>query len=304
MPYNSTLRRLRLELQNRNNGLCLFLLTNENLYSFRSALTQEQQLEIISPIDNYLNDKDFTQYDSLDIRANTIYYITENMDEFHSYEHILEINNQIVNDIVQTATIRAIESEKIKLVIFKKGDFLFLYRYDTGKLFKQGWKAIFNNEEAIVEKEEDDILILSKMVPDIVFDITENCSFLINPKQSEYILNINNLFIRTIDNMKQYIQEYNIIREDTIDNFIEEVYSKNNYMRKVHNIQTSQSYQYFYDNIDKIPDVLNLYNLNVNFDKDNNNIIFDEETSVGDVLHLLADDYIKRYISERDDVIK
>lgn len=94
------------------------------------------------------------------------------------------------------------------------------------------------------------------------------------------------------------------MREDTIIDFLNEVSSKNTYMRKLHKIQTTQSYQYFYNNIDRIPEVLRQYELDVNFDVENGQIIFDEETDVGDVLHLFADDYIKRYISERDDVIR
>lgn len=94
------------------------------------------------------------------------------------------------------------------------------------------------------------------------------------------------------------------MQEDTIIDFLNEVSGKNTYMRKLHKIQTTQSYQYFYNNIERVPEVLRQYNLNVNFDEINGQIIFDEDTDVGDVLHLFADDYVRRYISERDDVIK
>ena len=61
--------------------------------------------------------------------------------------------------------------------------------------------------------------------------------------------------------------------------------------------------QYFHQNIDIIPEILNQYGLNINFDEQNGQIVFDEETDVGDVLHLFADDYVRRHISRRDDVI-
>lgn len=93
------------------------------------------------------------------------------------------------------------------------------------------------------------------------------------------------------------------MRIDTIENFINEVSSKNNYMRKLHRIQTTQSYQYFSTYINRIPEVLKQYDLNVNFDEQNGQIIFDQETNVGDVLHLFADDYVRRYISNRPDVM-
>lgn len=304
MPYRNSLARLQNELRDANDGLCLFLQTNTNIHSFRSELTNRQQLDILEPISTYLNEKDYNQYDSLERRPNTVYYITNDMNEYHSFNNILEINRQIINNNVTVATIRTIDTEKIKVIIFKKGEFIFLYRYNTSKLFRQGWKARFNHEEAVVEREDDSILVLSKSIPDIILDTIENCAFVLNVTQAEYILEIEELFKGTMNNVEVNLRQFNLMREDTIIDFMNEVSTKNNHMRKLHKIQTTQSYQYFYNNIVRVPEVLRQYNLNVNFDEANGQIIFDENTDVGDVLHLFADDYVKRYISERDDVIK
>ena len=304
MPYSNSLDRLKNELNEINDGLCLFLKTNTNIYSFRSELTEEQQREILNPISTCLDGKEYAQYDSLERRVNTVYYIIDGMEEFHAFSNIIDLNNQIINNDVAIATIRTIDTEKIKIIIFKKGDFIFLYRYNSSKLFKQGWKARFNNEEAVVEKENDSILVLSKAIPDIILDTRENCSFILNITQAEYILEIDELFRGTMNNVETNLRRFNLMQEDTIIDFLNEVSGKNTYMRKLHKIQTTQSYQYFYNNIERVPEVLRQYNLNVNFDEINGQIIFDEDTDVGDVLHLFADDYVRRYISERDDVIK
>lgn len=74
MPYRNSLARLQNELRDINDGLYLFLQTNTNLHSFRSELTNRQQLDILEPISIYLNEKDYNQYDSLERRANTVYY--------------------------------------------------------------------------------------------------------------------------------------------------------------------------------------------------------------------------------------
>lgn len=303
MPYRRALGELQQQLLNEENNLCLFLQTNNNIYSFRSELTRPQQLDIIRPINEYINNKEFIEYDVLERRPNTIYYITEGMQEYQSLNNVLELNQYIEHDDVTRATIRTIETDKIKMVIFKKDRFLFLYKYNTGKLFTQGWKAIFNVEEAVVEKDDNSVLILSKAIPDIILDTRENLAFILNVTQSEYILQIDSLFMATLNRISGNLREFELMREDTIESFINEISGKNNYMRKLHKIQTSQSYQYFYNNINRIPDVLRQYNLNVNFDEESGQIIFDEETDVGDVLHLLADDYVRRYISERDDVM-
>ena len=75
MPYRRSLEELREELTNGRNELTLFLQTNNNLYSFRSRLNDEQQLEIIEPISEAMSNKEYSQYDTLERRPNTIYYI-------------------------------------------------------------------------------------------------------------------------------------------------------------------------------------------------------------------------------------
>lgn len=303
MPYRRSLEHLQEELINDESELTLFLQTNNNIYSFRSALNHQQQLEIISPISEAMIDKEYCQYDALERRPNTVYYISNQMIEYQSLDSVLELNEQLESDEVDRASIRSIESDKIKMIIFKKGRFMFLYKYNSGKLFRQGWKARFDAEEAVIERENDDILVLSKLVPDIIIDVQGEMVFILNVVQAEYTLEINRLFTGTLTNFSNNLREFNLMRDDTINEFINKVSGKNNYMRKLHKIQTTQSYQYFHQNIDIIPEVLNQYGLNINFDEQNGQIIFDEETDVGDVLHLFADDYVRRYISRIDDVI-
>lgn len=303
MPYRRSLDELQNELINEENGLMMFLQTNNNVYSFTSRLNQQQQLDIINPTREAIAGKDYSRYDALERRPNTIYYISQDMTEYQSVGNILEVNEQLENGEVDRARITTIETEKIKLILFKKGRFIFLFKYNSGKLFKQGWKAIFNEEEAIVEYENDNVLLLSKLVPDIIIDAQYNIAFILNVVQAEYILDINSLFTGTLTEFSNNLREFNLMREETIETFINQINGKNNYMRKLHKIQTTQSYQYFHQNIERIPEVIEQYGLTINFDSENGEIIFDNETDVGDVLHLFADDYIRRYISERDDVI-
>ena len=246
MPYRRSLDELIEELINEGNELTLFLQTNNNIYSFRSRLSNEQQLEIINPISEAINNKEYNQYDTLERRPNTIYYIINDMIEYQSLGNILELNMQIENDEVNRATLRAIETDKIKMIIFKKGQFIFLYKYNSSKLFKQGWKARFDNEEAVVERETDNVLILSKLIPDIIIDVQNEVAFILNIVQAEYILDIDRLFTGTLTNFSDNLRAFNLMREDTIAEFINQVSGKNNYMRKLHKIQTTQSYQYFH----------------------------------------------------------
>lgn len=303
MPYRRSLDDLQKELINEENGLTMFLQTNNNIYSFRNGLKKQQQLEIINPTREAITEKEYCRYDMLERRPNTIYYISKDMMEYESVSSIIEINKQLENGEVNRARIETINNDKIKLIIFKKGRFIFLFKYDSAKLFKQGWKARFDVEEAVVEQQKDNLLLLSKLVPDIIIDAQGSIAFIINAVQAEYILDINTLFTGTLTQFSNNLKKFKLMREETIEAFINQINGKNNYMRKLHKIQTTKSYQYFLQNIEKIPEVLFQYGLAIKFDKKSGQIIFDDDTDVGDVLHLFADDYIRRHISERDGVM-
>lgn len=302
MPYTNSLDELQRTLVNHND-LCLFLNTDINIYSFISELDKNQRIDIIKPIETFLKGKAFCQYDALERRLNTVYYIVSAMTEFESLNYIFEMNEQIRNGNVDQATIRVIEEDKIKMIIFMKENFMFLYRYNTSKLFGQGWRARFSNEKAVVEKSNNGLLILSKNIPDIIIDVQGRVAFLMNISQAEYILEIEDLFSVTLNTFSQNLRDFNLMSADTIDNFIERIRLNKSHMRKLHKIQTTGTYEYFVQNINRIPEVIEAYDLNVNFDQENGCVIFSEESSVSDILHLLADDYIIRYISERNDVM-
>ncbi|APQ98096.1 Kiwa anti-phage protein KwaB-like domain-containing protein [Clostridium botulinum] len=304
MPCKKSLDKLKETLTKDSYELNLFLQTDENIYSFRNDLTKDQREEFINPIINFIKDKNICKYDSLDRKAETIYYILKEMDEFKSLELILSLHNQIKSGDCETASIKTIENEKIKLAIFKKGDFLLLYRYNASSILKQGIAARFFPEKAVVEKQNNNLLILSKTIPDIIVDTENNDAFILNMTQAEYILNIMKLFKGTLNVVATNLKEFQLMDIEGIDRFIQLVSEKNGYIRKLHKIQTTESYKHLKTNKNVVPSVLEKYNLNVEFDEKEGEIIFNEDTDITDVLHLLADDYVKRYISKTDDIVE
>ncbi|APU60722.1 Kiwa anti-phage protein KwaB-like domain-containing protein [Clostridium botulinum] len=304
MPCKKSLDKLKETLTKDSYELNLFLQTDENIYSFRNDLTKDQRKEFINPIINFIKDKNICKYDSLDRKAETIYYILKEMDEFKSLELILSLHNQIKSGDCETASIKTIENEKIKLAIFKKGDFLLLYRYNASSILKQGIAARFFPEKAVVEKQNNNLLILSKTIPDIIVDTENNDAFILNMTQAEYILNIMKLFKGTLNVVATNLKEFQLMDIEGIDRFIQLVSEKNGYIRKLHKIQTTESYKHLKTNKNVVPSVLEKYNLNVEFDEKEGEIIFNEDTDITDVLHLLADDYVKRYISKTDDIVE
>ena len=303
MPYKNSLDELKRILFNEEFPLNIFLQTDRNIYSFRNELTKDQRDDYAKPINEFLNDKEICEYNSLQRNAETIYYISNIMPEFESVKIILELNKQIESDDCKIANIETVNNEKIKLAIFKKGNYLLLYRYNASSILKQGIAAKFFSDKAVVEKQENNLLILSKTIPDIIVDVKNSLAFILNMNQAEYILNIIKLFKGTLKVASDSLKELELMNCEGIDIFIENVASKNRYIRKLHSIQNKETHKYLKQNKEIVPDVIKKYNLNIKFDSKKGQIIIDEDTEIIDVLHLLADDYVKRYISETDDIV-
>ena len=176
---------------------------------------------------------------------------------------------------------------------------MFLYRYNSSSIFKQSWIAKLNNKMPIVEKNCNKFIILNKTKPDIIFDIKNDIALLTNVIQSEYILSIDQLFMNSIDKFNSL----KIISESTENDFIDKVKSSNKFIRKLHKIISEETYKHFENNIDNVKDVIKYYNLDIKLDENSNKILFDENTEINDVLHLLGDDYIRKYISQKDDIL-
>lgn len=302
MPYRTTLDKVKLLLKNNDNKLNGFLLTDKNLYSISHKMTEKEIKDMVGKSLNFINENyDYFKFNPTEIKKGVIYYLSKKEEEYKSLEKFKLINEQIINDKTKKDRISEInKKEKIKLVIFKLDTVLFLYRYNTSKLFEQGfWIKFINKEEPIIEKNNYNILILDKNNPDIIFDLENELALLLNVTQAEYILDINKLFNNSI----QQFKNLNLMSINTIDEFLSKINSSSRYTRKLHKIQTEKTYQYFQNNKDKVDEVIAEYKLCVSFDKNTGEIIFDENTEIIDVLRLLSDDYVKRLISDKKDII-
>lgn len=292
-------------LSNCSDQINIFLETDKEICSLRHELSIEQQLDMTSPILSNIKLKGFEKYDPLRIKPNIIYYISKDMSEYNSSKHLVDLIQQINANEVIPSKIKSIDKKKIKNMIYKKGRFILVYKYSLRKVLKDKYFAIFGNEGTVVERMKQDMLILSKEIPDIIFDVDNEIFFMLNVVQSEYILNLDDLFTNSMNIIQQELKKRKIMNDKSFEEFITKVKKNKNHIRRLHKIYVGKLHEYLINglnnNINKIERIIDKHNVGVNIDKHKKQILVNGDTDITDVLHLLSDDFFTRDISDISD---
>lgn len=152
---------------------------------------------------------------------------------------------------------------------------------------------------------KQDMLILSKEIPDIIFDVDNEIFFMLNVVQSEYILNLDDLFTNSMNIIQQELKKRKIMNDKSFEEFITKVEKNKNHIRRLHKIYVGKLHEYLINglnnNIDKIERIIDKHNVGVNIDKHKKQILVNGDTDITDVLHLLSDDFFTRDISDISD---
>ena len=69
-------------------------------------------------------------------------------------------------------------------------------------------------------------------------------------------------------------------------------------IRKFVKMIENKTYQKFVDNRSNALEIKTMFEMTIEFNSENH-IIFDDETSIDDVLHLLSDDYVQSYLDKK-----
>ena len=102
----------------------------------------------------------------------------------------------------------------------------------------------------------------------------------------------------------------NTLSEDNIDldldighieDFLNEMKSKKSTYRKLVKMARQNAFKTYKENILSVPKVIEEFELNIKFDTENNTIDL-EKSSKEDILHLIADDYVLKYLSGRKEI--
>lgn len=270
-----------------------FLETDKNVYTLETSISQGQET-FIGPTIDYLKSMELVKFDVYKSKRDSFDYL-EDEDKIGNLKLITERLNESRNPEENIFKNR----EKIKYFYVKIKNFVMIYRYTSKAYIKSEVFVVVKTKNLELISEEDDRITLDKQTPDIIYSIDEQKAFLLNVKQAEYIVDLEVNMTKTQNKFPEIQSKVNIFTADSFEKFQERIQEQNkSIIRKFVKMIENETYQKFVDNRSNALEIKKMFEMTIEFDSENH-IIFDDETSIDDVLHLLSDDYVQSYLDKQ-----
>ena len=281
------------DLSEATTEITYYLETDKNVYTLETNVSQGQET-FINPTIDYLRNMELVKFDVYKSKRDSFEYLEEE-DKIANLKSIAERLNDSRNPKENIFK----NQEKITYFFVKLRNFVMIYRYTSRAYLKS--KTVIKVKTKILElvNEEDDRITLDKMTPDIIYNIDEEKAFLLNVKQAEYIVDLEVNMTKTQEKFPEIQSKVNIFTADSFEKFQERIKEQNkSIIRKIVKMIEYETYQKFVDNRSNALEIKEMFKMTIEFDSENQ-IIFDDETSIDDVLHLLSDDYVQSYLDKQ-----
>lgn len=281
------------DLSEATTEITYYLETDKNVYTLETNVSQGQET-FINPTIDYLRNMELVKFDVYKSKRDSFEYLEEE-DKIANLKSIAERLNVSRNPEENIFK----NQEKITYFFVKLRNFVMIYRYTSRAYLKS--KTVIKVKTKILElvNEEDDRITLDKMTPDIIYNIDEEKAFLLNVKQAEYIVDLEVNMTKTQEKFPEIQSKVNIFTADSFEKFQERIKEQNkSIIRKIVKMIEYETYQKFVDNRSNALEIKEMFKMTIEFDSENQ-IIFDDETSIDDVLHLLSDDYVQSYLDKQ-----
>ena len=281
------------DLSEATTEITYYLETDKNVYTLETNVSQGQET-FINPTIDYLRNMELVKFDVYKSKRDSFEYLEEE-DKIANLKSIAERLNDSRNPEENIFK----NQEKITYFFVKLRNFVMIYRYTSRAYLKS--KTVIKVKTKILElvNEEDDRITLDKMTPDIIYNIDEEKAFLLNVKQAEYIVDLEVNMTKTQEKFPEIQSKVNIFTADSFEKFQERIKEQNkSIIRKIVKMIEYETYQKFVDNRSNALEIKEMFKMTIEFDSEDQ-IIFDDETSIDDVLHLLSDDYVQSYLDKQ-----
>ena len=284
---------LLLSLSTSTTEITYFLETDRNVYALETSISQGQET-FISPTVDYLKSKKLVKFDVYNSKRDSFDYLEEE-EKIENLKLIAERLNESRNPEDNIFKNR----EKIKYFYVKIQNFVMIYRYTSKAYIKSKTVIKVKTRNLELVNEEEDRSTLDKMIPDIIYNIDEEKAFLLNVKQAEYIVDLEVNMTKTQNKFPEIQSKVNIFTADSFEKFQVCIQEQNkSTIRKFVKMIENKTYQKFVDNRSNALEIKTMFEMTIEFNSENH-IIFDDETSIDDVLHLLSDDYVQSYLDKQ-----
>ncbi len=302
------------DMINSNIKFDFFIKTNKNFVMIENKLKMEDLKKMfLEPIKNFLKETEAEFYDPISGNSNGVEIEKIGDTNFE----IMEVLRNSVSANYDASIFKSVSDFKWMALRINSDDdislksIFLIYKQRAIKkvTMTSGLKILTQgNERPLLIKDVPiaGVYLTNDNFPDLIYALSneadESFFCLLSRNQAEYLLDIEKIFKGLVENVKNTMEDEKIFLDiGHIEDFLNEMKSKKSTYRKLVKMARQNAFKTYKENILSVPKVIEEFELNIKFDTENNTIDL-EKSSKEDILHLIADDYVLKYLSGRKEI--
>lgn len=262
------------------------------------SISEAVQVELFNTIfpyvDKQLNSLKLVDYNPLGVLDGELESISA--EEIPLFQDFLNsITEENINKEMDSLRIEKIDFYCIE--ISYDGKIVYMFRqFQKLKKLRQGFLTrIIDNELNVID---NDFLGIDELIDMIVF---EDKIYLFNHISLERVFSYRDEFLKKTNEALGEILTKNVI--SNIEQFADDCRNDIRIMKRFTNIMTKERLPLFFDNYDKVPEIVAELELDLDFDEEGK-IIYKERSQLFHIINLLSDAYFKSLLAQRTGVAK
>lgn len=260
-----------------------------------SGAVQTELFNTIFPyVDKQLDSLKLVDYNPLGVLDGELESIsTEEIPLFQDF--LNSITEENINKEMNSLRIEKIDFYCIEISYDGKTVYMFR-QFQKLKKLRQGFLTrIIDNELNVID---NDFLGIDELIDMIVF---EGKIYLFNHISLERVFSYRDEFLKKTNEALGEILTKNVI--SNIEQFTDDCRNDIRIMKRFTNIMTKERLPLFFDNYDKVPEIVAELELDLDFDEEGK-IIYKERSQLFHIINLLSDAYFKSLLAQRTGVAK
>ncbi len=260
-----------------------------------SEAVQAELFNTIFPyVDKQLDSLKLVDYNPLGVLDGELEIIsTEEIPLFQDF--LNSITEENINKEMDSLRIEKIDFYCIEISYDGKTVYMFR-QFQKLKKLRQGFLTrIIDNELNVID---NDFLGIDELIDMIVF---EGKIYLFNHISLERVFSYRDEFLKKTNEALGEILTKNVI--SNIEQFADDCRNDIRIMKRFTNIMTKERLPLFFDNYDKVPEIVAELELDLDFDEEGK-MIYKERSQLFHIINLLSDAYFKSLLAQRTGVAK
>lgn len=281
----------------KSNNLSMYFVkkpSSEKTYAFKPQISTDVQYElsmmILPNTIAFLKSSALSEYSPVGVPDGEMEHIAEtSVPQVASF--LDAITDEHVFKDMSLLTIRHIKYYCIKYAC--DGKDLYLFRqFSKMKKLRSGFIARFLNSQLVAM--EGDFLGIDENVDMILFD---GYLFVLNHISLERVFNYRDEYLKKTHEALGQILDTGLIKN--MEQFSEDCMSDVRIMKRFTNIMTQGRLPLFFENFDRVPGIVTELGLDIEFDQDENKLVYREKSQLFHIINLMSDAYFKSLLLDR-----